>query len=154
MRYQARVLVIDDEIELMNVIVEALETRGFKVTGLTSAIEGLEMLCRQKFDLLLVDMMIPEMNGIELLKRALTIDPYIAGIIITGYGTVQTAVKAMKMGAFDFVLKPFNIDVLVSALNRALDFRQLRQENAQLRESMAVYESEDRFYKIFHYSPI
>ena len=153
MRYQGRVLVIDDEIELMNVIVEALETRGFKVTGLTSAIEGLEMLCRQKFDLLLVDMMIPEMNGIELLKRALTIDPYIAGIIITGYGTVQTAVKAMKMGAFDFVLKPFNIDVLVSALNRALDFRQLRQENAQLRESMAVYESEDRFYKIFHYSP-
>jgi len=153
MKHQAKVLVVDDEVELMNVIVEALETRGFEVTGLTSAIECLEILYQQKFDLLLVDMMIPEINGIELLKRALTIDPYIAGIIMTGYGTVQTAVKAMKIGAFDFVLKPFNIDVLVSVLNRALDFKQLRQENAQLRESMAIYESEDRFYKIFHYSP-
>ncbi|MBI3327354.1 MAG: response regulator, partial [Nitrospinae bacterium] len=114
--------------------------RGYEAVGFTSGAEALEALKAQTFDLLLTDLMMPEMDGLMLLRAALGIDPHLVGLMMTGQGTVQTAVEAMKAGAFDYVLKPFKLQVLLPTLSRAMDVRRLRQENLQLRETVAMYE--------------
>ncbi len=133
-------LVVDDEKELMVVLCKALKAQGYEVVGCTSGEHALQALRGQDFDLLLTDLMMPGMNGIALLRAGLDIDPYLVGIIMTGQGTVQTAVKAMQTGAFDYVLKPFKLDTVLSLLARAMDVRRLRRENIQLRETTAMYE--------------
>jgi PAS domain S-box-containing protein len=135
-----RILIVDDEIGLMTALCEALSRRGYDTVGLTSGREALETLTAQSFDLLLADLMMPEMDGIALLRAALEIDPHLVGLIMTGQGTVQTAVEAMKAGAFDYVLKPFKLQALLPTLSRALDMRRLRLENLQLRETVAMHE--------------
>lgn len=140
MHYLARVLVVDDEMELMSALCESLGERGYEASGFTSGTKALTVLQEQNFDILLLDLMMPKMNGIEVLKRALNIDPNIAGIIMTGYGTVEIAVKAMKAGAFDFILKPFNMEMLLPVLSRAMEMRRLQSENLQLRESAAIFD--------------
>jgi PAS domain S-box-containing protein len=134
------VLIVDDEIELTTALGEALIDQGYEVVGLVSAREALALLQEQDFDLLLCDLMMPEMDGIALLRAALDIDPHLVGIIMTGQGTIQTAVDAIKVGAFDYVLKPFKLQALLPVLGRALQVRQLRLENVQLRETVAIYE--------------
>ena len=84
--------------------------------------------------------MMPEMDGIALIKAALEIDPHLVAIMMTGQGTIQTAVDAMKVGAFDYVLKPFRLQTLMPVLTRAMNTRHLRLENLQLRETVAIYE--------------
>src|SRR5215510_12532220 len=84
--------------------------------------------------------MMPEMDGVALLRAALDIDPHRRGIIMTGQGTIQTAVDAMKAGAFDYVLKPFRLQALLPVLVRALQVCRLHTENVQLRETVAIYE--------------
>lgn len=135
-----RVLVVDDEPELRTVLVESLQRHGYDVTGCGSGRNALAELGKRDFDLLLTDLMMPEMDGIALLKAALQIDPHLVGIILTGQGTIQTAVDAMQIGAFDYVLKPFRLQSLMPVLTRALNTRQLRLENLQLRETVAIHE--------------
>lgn len=137
---QGRVLIVDDEIELMNALREMLAQQGYETTGFTSGREALEALERREFDLLLTDLSMPEMDGISLLKAALEADPFLAGILMTGQGSIQTAVDAMKVGAFDYVLKPFKLTALLPVLSRAIELRQLRTENLQLRETVAIHE--------------
>jgi two-component system, sporulation sensor kinase E len=134
----ARVLVVDDEVELMTALCDSLAERGYEASGFTSGMEALTVLQKQSFNILLLDLMMPGMNGIEVLKKALTIDPNVICIIMTGYGTVETAVKAMKAGAFDFVLKPFNMEMILPVLLRAMEMSRLRSENFHLRESKAI----------------
>lgn len=133
------ILVVDDEPELRKILVETLTRQGFEVTGCSMGQEALEELRRKDFDLLLTDLMMPEMDGISLLKSALEIDAYLVGVIMTGQGTIQTAIDAMKLGAFDYVLKPFRMQVLLPVLTRAMNVRQLRLENLQLRETVAIH---------------
>jgi DNA-binding NtrC family response regulator len=135
-----RLLIVDDEIELMTALCETLTTQGYETTGLTSAEEALRVLQEQDFDVLLADLMMPAMDGIALLRAGLAIDPHLVGIIMTGQGTVQTAVEAMKVGAFDYVLKPFKLSALHPVLSRAMDMRRLQKENLQLRGTVAMYE--------------
>jgi PAS domain S-box-containing protein len=134
-----RVLVVDDEDKLMDALVEALTSEGYAAAGFLTGEAALEALQEQEFDLLLTDLMMPRMNGIALLKAAMAIDQNLVGIIMTGQGTVPTAVEAMKSGAFDYVLKPFRLERLLPVLKRALELRQLRMENIQLRETLAIY---------------
>lgn len=136
----ARVLVVDDEFELMTALCESLREQGYAASGFTSGVDALQALHEQDYDLLLLDLMMPKMDGIEVLRKALKIDPNVVSVIMTGHGTVQTAVKAMKAGAFDFVLKPFKMDLLLPVLSRAMEMRRLRNENLQLRESKAIYD--------------
>ncbi|HZT09076.1 MAG TPA: response regulator [Chloroflexota bacterium] len=135
-----RVLVVDDETELMSTLCEMLSAQNYEAVGYTSPKEALDALTEQDFDLLLSDLSMPEMDGIELLRRALELDPLIVPVIMTGQGSVQTAVEAMKSGAFDYLLKPFKISSLLPLLSRCMDVRRLRLENVQLRETLAIHE--------------
>jgi PAS domain S-box-containing protein len=135
-----QILVVDDEVELKNALVEMLNAQGYEALGCTSGAEALSALGRQNFDVLLSDLMMPEMDGTTLLRRGLEIDQHLVCIIMTGQGTIQTAVEAMKIGAFDYVLKPFRLQALLPVLTRAINVRRLNQENLQLRETVAIHE--------------
>jgi PAS domain S-box-containing protein len=135
-----RILVVDDEQELMTVLCETLAGKGYETKGFTSGGKALEVLKNQDFDILLTDLMMPEMDGIALFKDALKIDSNIISIIMTGQGTVQTAVEAMQSGAFDYILKPFKINFLLPLIARAMEMRRLRLQNIQLQETVAVHE--------------
>ena len=134
-----KILVVDDEIELKNALVDALSAQSYEARGYTSGHEALEALRGEDFDLLISDLMMPEMDGIALIKAALEIDPHLVAIMMTGQGTIQTAVDAMKFGAFDYVLKPFTMQTIMPVLTRAVNMRHLRLENLQLRETIAIY---------------
>src|SRR5207302_5588667 len=135
-----KIIVVDDEVELRNALVEALASQSFEVRGFTNGPDALAALREEDFDLMLSDLMMPEMDGISLVKSALEIDPHLIALIMTGQGTIQTAVDAMKVGAFDYVLKPFRLQSVMPVLTRALNTRRLRLENLQLRETVAIYE--------------
>lgn len=135
-----RLLIVDDEVELMTALCETLSHRGYETVGFTAGSAALEAFPDGDFDILLTDLMMPDMDGIALLRASLDLDPHVVGIIMTGQGTVQTAVEAMKSGAFDYVLKPFKLGTLVPILSRGMEVRRLRMENLQLRETAAMYE--------------
>lgn len=150
---QGRLLVVDDEVELLDALLEALADAGYETVGVTDGMEALKALRRQDYDLLLSDLMMPGMGGIELLRRALKHDPNLVGIIMTGQGTVPTAVEAMKLGAFDYLLKPFKIDVILPIVARAMDVRRLRMENVRLRQYVERLNFESPRYQMVGSSP-
>jgi len=100
-----RILVVEDEPDLAESLQANLSRCNYYVRATTAPAEGLTLINTRDFDLLLSDLMMPGMNGIELLRQALEIDPQLVGIIMTGQATVQTAVEAMKTGAFDYLLR-------------------------------------------------
>ena len=135
-----RVLVVDDEGGLLKALCEVLLAQGYEACGFASGREALVALETQEFDLLLTDLMMPEMDGMALLRAGLEIDPYLVGVLMTGQGTIQTAVEAMKLGAFDYLPKPFKMSILLPVVSRAIEARRLRLENLHLRETVAIYE--------------
>ncbi|MEO8434787.1 MAG: PAS domain S-box protein [Pyrinomonadaceae bacterium] len=134
-----RILLVEDEPELRSILIESLTKQGFETAAYSSGTQALAELRKQDFDLLLTDLMMPEMDGIAVLKAALEFDPNLIGVVMTGQGTIQTAVDAMKLGGFDYVLKPFRMQTLMPVLTRAMNLRHLRLENVQLRETVAIY---------------
>ncbi len=116
----------------MEALCKTLELEGYSTTGFNSAYEGLKALRDGQFDLLLTDLKMPEMDGITLLRAALEVDRNLVGIMMTGNGTIATAVEAMKAGALDYILKPFKLNAILPVLSRALEVRRLRMENAEL----------------------
>ncbi|MFO0969944.1 MAG: sigma-54 dependent transcriptional regulator [Gemmataceae bacterium] len=150
---RGRLLVVDDEVELMSALREILAEQGFQTVGVTSGAEGLRELGRQEFDLLLTDLMMPEMDGIQLFRRALEIDPQLVGIIMTGQGSIPTAIEAIKLGAFDYLLKPFNLQTVLPILDRAMEMRRLRRENTRLRGYIERLTFESPRYRMIGSSP-
>jgi two-component system, sensor histidine kinase and response regulator len=132
----ARILIVDDEAPQMKALSETLKEHGYETVGFTSAGSALAALENSSFDLLLSDLTMPEMDGITLLKSALQLDPDLGGIIMTGQGTIDTAVEAMKSGAVDYILKPFKVSVILPVLSRALAIRKLRFQNAELQKRL------------------
>jgi len=132
-----RLLVVDDEIRLMTALRDTLRDEGYEVLGVTTGAEALAALRATSFDLLLTDLTMPRMDGIALLTTALEIDPQLVGVVITGNGTIATAVEAMKTGAFDYVLKPFKLSAILPVLTRALAVRRLRRQNTELQIRVA-----------------
>ena len=137
---EAKILVVDDEVKLKTALVETLIEHGYEAAGYTSGHEALAALREQAFDVLISDLMMPEMGGIALLQAGLDIDPDLVGIIMTGQGTIQTAVEAMKLGAFDYVLKPFKLQTFLPILTRAIQVRHLRLENQRLHALVEPFE--------------
>jgi two-component system sensor histidine kinase/response regulator len=129
---KAQLMVVDDEVSHMRALCDTLGFEGYRVTGFASPTQALHALSENECDLLLTDLMMPEMDGIELIQAARAVNPDIAAIIMTGHGTIDTAVAALQTGALDYVLKPFRLNVILPVLARALDLRSLRIENAAL----------------------
>ena len=127
-----RILIVDDEQPQMKALCDTLKNHEYETTGFSSGKDALAALRIAKFDLLLADLMMPEMSGIELLQAAQEYDPFLVGIIMTGQGTIETAVQAMRTGALDYVLKPFKLSAVLPVLARALAVHRLRLENAEL----------------------
>jgi signal transduction histidine kinase len=135
-----KVLVIDDE-EIGRISCQrVLKREGIQVAMASSGREGLEMMMREPPDLVLVDLKMPEMDGVEVARRVRTYDPNIVTIIITGYATIESAVAVMKEGAYDYLPKPFTPDELIIVVRRGLEKRRLDQESRALREEKAAME--------------
>jgi signal transduction histidine kinase len=130
----ARILIVDDEAAQVKALCDTLAIEGFAIVGLASAKRALNVLREQEFDLLLTDLMMPEMDGIALVAAARKISPDIVAVVMTGHATIDTAVRAMQAGALDYIVKPFKLHVIRPVLDRALAMRRLRVQNRQLEE--------------------
>jgi nitrogen regulation protein NR(I) len=131
-----RVLIIDDDESVRDSLGAFLEENGFKVTTASNGNNGLELLRGDKFDVFLIDLIMPEKGGLDVLKEAENLHITAPAIVITAYGTVQTAVEAMKIGAFDYVTKPFVLEELLIIINRAINLMRLQKENIMLKKQL------------------
>jgi DNA-binding NtrC family response regulator len=131
-----RILIVDDEPDMIETCRRILASTGYQCFTTTDSREGLRMVEGEHPDLLLTDLRMPEMDGMEMLQRAREADPNLPVIMLTGHATVETAVAAVKAGAFDYLSKPFSIDQLRLSVERALTKRRLEQENLNLREQL------------------
>jgi len=132
------ILIIDDEIDLCQSLLEMLkeEEEGYKVSVANSGKKGLEKIKEEVPDLVLLDIKMPEMDGIETLEKIKAIDKDILVIMLTAYQTVETAIKAMKLGVYDYISKPFNYEELKIIIKRALQTRDLSREVVSLRHQL------------------
>ena len=129
-----RILVIDDEAGIRSSLQGILEDEGFEVKTAEKGEDGLNMIKRHNFDLVLLDIWLPKMNGIELLKEIKKYEENVQIIMISGHGTIETAVQATKLGAYDFLEKPLTYEKVVLTAKNALKQKKLEEENIQLRE--------------------
>lgn len=132
------ILVIDDEEIMRDVIVRLLTNEGYEVFSATSAEEGLKQLEDLEIDLVLLDLMLPGMGGLEALDEIVRVCPDVVVIMITAYASIENAVRATRSGAFDFVTKPFKNDELLLVIRNGLEKRKLEIENLQFRRTFKV----------------
>lgn len=131
---QGRILVIDDELGIREGCVRVLQPNGYSVETAATLKAGGKKIRTEEFDLVLLDVMMPDGRGIELLETIHEKDPDLICVIITGYATVELAVEAIKQGAYDFISKPFNSELLLMTVNQGLEKRRLSQEAKRLQE--------------------
>ena len=136
MNTKAAILIVDDENVVRDSLGKWFEEEGYSVDTANSSREALQMLSRQRWDLALVDIKMPGMDGLELHRKMREVDPGIIVIMMTGYASVETAVEALKDGAYDYIMKPFDPEDLARVVSKALEMRRTRDENLRLRESL------------------
>jgi len=141
---RARILVADDEKEILISCRKILQHAGFEVVTAADGAEALELLKASRYDLFFVDLKMPGRDGMEILSAARLLDAGLTIIMFTAYATLETAVEAVKRGAFDYLAKPFTADHLLVVAERALRHRQLLDENLNLREQLAADMGFDR----------
>ncbi|UCG79698.1 MAG: sigma-54-dependent Fis family transcriptional regulator [Desulfobacterales bacterium] len=144
------ILVIDDDAFMRDACRQTLIKHGHSVTLAKSGREGLSLLEKWSFDLILLDLRMPGEDGLSVLAKIKDLDPEAEVVMITGYGSIESAVKAIKLGAFDFIAKPFTPEELVKLVNRVLRHRSLAIENLYLRQSL---KQETRHTEIISKSP-
>jgi len=134
-----KILIIEDEEPIRRVLVRILidENENFQITEAKNGKEGISLLKKEKFDLVLCDIKMPKMDGIEVLQEAKINKINIPFIILTGHGNLETAVDAMKLGAYDFISKPPDLNRLLTAVRNALENKSLRIENKKLRKKIS-----------------
>jgi DNA-binding NtrC family response regulator len=133
------ILVVDDEQVIREILADFLAMEGFRVRTAKDGQDALGELSRTRFDLVLSDLKMPIMGGIELLQAISTHAPNVVTIIMTGFGTVETAIDAMKRGAYDYIMKPFKMEEVVHTVRRGLERRKLQAENLRLKEALSLY---------------
>ncbi|MEE9390633.1 MAG: sigma-54 dependent transcriptional regulator [Candidatus Aminicenantaceae bacterium] len=131
-----KILIIDDEKSILDLLSVVFKKEGYRVRATLSAKKALELLNKEEFGLILTDIKLPEMSGFEILKRVRESKPDIAVVMITAYGNVKQAVEALKAGAFDYVVKPFDVDELKIIVAKALEKKRLQEENILLRKEL------------------
>jgi DNA-binding NtrC family response regulator len=150
-RQHARLLIVDDESSIRTALFRALEKRGYSIVTAGSLTEAEKLASgEQALDLLLVDVRLPDGNGMDLMERIQKNHPGCQAVILTGFGTIHDAVEATKRGAFHYVTKPFNIDELLTLVDKALEHKKLSQENKVLRTQL---QEKYRFENIIGQSP-
>jgi two-component system, NtrC family, response regulator PilR len=144
------ILVVDDEEVMRDVLHTLLTQAGYRVTLASDGPAGLALVRAQAFDAAIVDVMLPEMGGIEVLEELRRLDPELVVLMITAFASVETAIQAMKRGAFDYVTKPFKHEEVLHILRNGLNTRRLQDENRQLRTALR---DQARFTEIVGKSP-
>ena len=132
METSGKILIVDDEVGIHRGVQRALEPQGYSIETATTIEEGLQKIRQAKFDLVLLDVMLPDGRGIDLVAPAHADDPNLVIVIITGYATVELAVDAIKQGAYDFIAKPFSADMLLLTVRQGMEKRQLLLEAQRL----------------------
>src|SRR6186997_1889435 len=133
-----RILVIDDEAPIRDSLKMTLEYEGYEFIGAATGQEGLALAEREAPDTVLLDVKMPGMDGLEVLERLRNMNESLPVVVVSGHGTISTAVEATKKGAFDFIEKPFASERVLVSLRNALDSRQLRDENRSLKKAVEV----------------
>ncbi len=128
--------VIDDEPIIHEVLGELLTSEGYEVEISSCGEEAIDKYSTQSFGLVLLDLLMPGMDGIEVLKKIRKIEPHAVIIIITAYASVESAISAMKTGAFDYIQKPFKHDELLLIIKRAIEHKKLQEENIRLKDEL------------------
>lgn len=142
---QIRILIVDDEAVIRDGLKRILNRERFMVETCASGYRAIELLNEQEFDLIVTDLKMPGMNGIEVLKAVATLQPGVPVIMITGYATVETAVEAMKNGAVDYITKPFAPEQFLEKVEHALEQRNLSVDEIHLKEEVASRHGFHRF---------
>src|SRR5580765_9003123 len=137
MRGKGRLLVVDDEPTICDALKAALSTDGFVVQAAENAIQGIAELERQEFELVLADLSLPRVSGLELLDRVKKSWPSVEVIVITGQGSIATAVDAIKRGAYHYVTKPFTADEILHLVGQALERRHLVHRKERLEKELS-----------------
>ena len=128
------ILAVDDEVTILQSLSGILSDEGFEVLTASNGYEALKIIEEESPDLVLLDIWMPGIDGIETLQEIKRTNPFLQVVIISGHGTIETAVKATKLGAYDFIEKPLSIEKVVVTINNALNFRRLEEENRFLRK--------------------
>ncbi|MCL2726206.1 MAG: sigma-54 dependent transcriptional regulator [Polyangiaceae bacterium] len=134
---KGQVLVVDDEQEVCSLLEMALVRHGFKVTISTNAQRALDVVAAQDFDVVLTDLSMPEMSGLDLCERVIGTRPNMPVVVITGQGSLETAIGAIRVGAYDFITKPVDPKLLFLSVSRAVQHRRLQDEVKRLRQAVA-----------------
>ena len=132
----ARVLVVDDERSMRELLEIVLKREGYEVLVAASGAEAVRALERQRVDLLISDLRMPDMSGVDVLRAGKQLDPELSAIVVTAYASTDTAVEAMRLGACDYLTKPFDVDELKILVRQTLERGQLRQENVLLKRAL------------------
>ena len=142
---KARIMVIDDEESMCKFMQIMLKKEGYDVSSAQSGKEALGELRSSHYDLVIADLMMPEMNGLELLSKVRSIDPELNFIVMTAYASVDTAIEALKKGAFDYIAKPFKVDELKITIRKSLEQKRIAKENLDLKRQLKKEFSLDSF---------
>src|SRR5216117_3549411 len=133
---QPNVLIMDDEPLMRISIGDALKAEGCQVKVATTGLEGMDLIRKEPFEIVITDLRLPGMDGLQILQACKEVSPTTGVIVITAYGSVETAVEAMKMGAYDYITKPFSMDELLLIVKRLVKMLELEDENRSLREEL------------------
>jgi DNA-binding NtrC family response regulator len=145
------VLIVDDEKSMCDVLDKGLKQHGFDVRCLTSPLDAVRLLREEDFDVLVTDLNMKEMNGLQLCTQSLAARPDVPVVVITAFGSLETAIGAIRAGAYDFITKPFEIEIAAVALERAASYKRLRGDLKRLKENARQAE---RFDELIGNSPI
>jgi DNA-binding NtrC family response regulator len=140
MEKRIKILIIDDEVIALRNLEHVMKKEGYDVTGTTKGQQALKLIEENRFDIVLTDLKMDKVDGMQILKRCKELYPDTEVIMITGYATVQTAIQAIKKGAYDYIAKPFKLDEVRVTVREAIEKVKLKQENAQLREQIEKFE--------------
>ncbi len=132
----AKILLVDDEPSILSVLSVLLKAEGYEVVPCDGGEKAVELIKSTPFDLMISDIRMRPIDGMALLKLATENQPTMSVLMVTGYGTVETAVEALKLGAFDYITKPFKLDELIITVKRALEYNKALSENVQLKAQL------------------